>query len=122
MRIVKGSFVEGSFEYQTDRESLLELLREKTDLSEALGADRLLHRLTRCASGRLQACLEDVFPAPIACGAATVQSAALSYARMQPEASPQELSPPPPSTGRFCFCCCLCEGEVWRGAAPSKRM
>ena len=107
MRIVKGSFVEGSFEYQTDRESLLELLREKTDLSEALGADRLLHRLTRCASGRLQACLEDVFPAPIACGAATVQSAALAYATVLPEVSPQELNPPPTLNRQVLFCCCF---------------
>jgi len=39
-------------------------------------ADRLLSRLNRFASGWLQACWEDVFPALITCGAATVQSAA----------------------------------------------
>ncbi len=55
----------------------------------------LVRRLHRLASGWQQACLEDVFPAPIACGAATVQSAALAYATMQPEALPQELNLPP---------------------------
>lgn len=48
-----ANHVEGSFEYQTDRESLLELLREKTDLSgyvlEAFRRD-----LEMLAQGRLE--------------------------------------------------------------------
>ncbi len=48
-----ANHVEGSFEYQTDRESLLEMLREKTDLAgyvlETFRAD-----LEVLAQGRLE--------------------------------------------------------------------
>jgi len=138
-----ANHVDGSFEYQTDRESLLKLLREKTDLSGyvlegsgAVGArlargregqgrgpqaDRVLHRLNRLASGRLQACLEDVFPAPIACGAVTsLVCSTIAYATMQPRSHLRSSTSPDPQQAGLCCCCCFFEGEVWRGAAPSK--
>ncbi len=49
-----SNHVEGSFEYQTDRESLLELLREKTDLSGYV-LDTFRRDLEQLAQGRLQA-------------------------------------------------------------------
>ena len=49
-----ANHIEGSFEYQTDRESLLELLREKTDLSGYV-LDTFRRDLERSAQGRLEA-------------------------------------------------------------------
>ena len=49
-----SNHVDGSFEYQTDRESLLKLLRDKTDLSGYV-LDTFRRDLDLSAQGRLEA-------------------------------------------------------------------
>ncbi len=49
-----ANHVDGSFEYQTDRESLLKLLREKTDLSGYV-LDTFRRDLEQLAQGWLEA-------------------------------------------------------------------